>query len=349
MVDRQHQSAGTGTHVSNQSSQVKFRRQIFRAMSVAFGLVLLGLAIRDVDFATLSKVLSQVSPGWLVLALATVLATIAIKGWRWAILLKPVAPQMGFQDVVGILLVGQAANILLPLRSGDLIRSGLASRDDAGRLPAVVTGLVIEKGLDALMLVSAMALAVPMLPKEAPLNTGLNGLVVLALGALGVALLTLVFSRRAWVFIRDRLGLLPSRVARGAVDMGDRFVAGLEQLRRAGGFGLVILLTLVSWVAMYATNMAILYSLGLSVPPQAGLLVMVLVFIAIIPRLMPGQVGPFYFFARLALEQFGVDPATSTAYAVLLHAFFVLPPLVGAGIYLLTSRNRTVLESARSP
>ncbi len=128
--------------------------------------------------------------------------------------------------------------------------------------------------------------------------------------------------------------------------MGDRFVAGLEQLRRGGGFGLVILLTLVSWIMMYATNMATLYSLGLSVPPQAGLLVLVLVFIGILPRLMPGQVGPFYFFARLALEQFGVDPATSTAYAVLLHAFFVLPPLVGAGIYLLTSRNRAVPEPA---
>ncbi len=348
-VDRRRQSEIAGKHVLDQPGRVKLRGLLFRAVRVGIGLILLGLAVRDVDFASLSKVPTEVSPAWLALALVTVLVTITIKSWRWALLLKPIAPQMGFRDVIGFLLVGQAANILLPLRSGDLIRSGLASSDDAGRFPAVVTGLIIEKGLDALMLVLAMALALPMIPREAALNTDLNWLLAVALGALGAALLALVVSRRSWVLVREKLQVVPHRGARKAVELGDRFAAGMEQLRRAGSFRPVILLTLVSWLMMYATNMATIYGLGLNGPPEAGLLVLVLVFIGIIPRLMPGQVGPFYFFARLALEQFGIGPAFSTGYAVLLHAFFMLPPLVGAGIYLLTSRKRTVPEPAHSP
>jgi hypothetical protein len=67
------------------------------------------------------------------------------------------------------------------------------------------------------------------------------------------------------------------------------------------------------------------------------------------PGLMPGQVGPIYFFARLGLEQFGVRPAEGVAYAALLHAAIVLPPTVGAAIYLLAGRWRVVRGLRREP
>lgn len=310
-------------------------RQAARILRPALGLALLALALRDVDFALLAANMRRLHLGWLLVVLLTILATLALKTWRWALLLRPVAPQLGTGRVLGALLIGQAANILLPLRSGDLIRSLAVCSDEAGRLPAVITGLVIEKGLDALMLVLAMTLALPFLPASAALTTNVRSLLGLALTALAMAMLAIVLSPRIWTWIRRPLAGIPWGIAANGISLGDRFVQGMSQLRQVGPFPMIMALTMLSWVAMFLTNLTLAYALRLSVPPAAGLLVLVLVFLAIIPRLMPGQVGPFYFFARLALAQFGVPVETSTAYAIVLHALFMLPPLVGAGLYLL--------------
>lgn len=313
---------------------------IFKLLRLGIGLALLGLAIRDVDFAAFLNAIQQVSLGWMTVVLLTILVTLVLKTWRWGLLLRPVVPELSSGNILGALLVGQAANILLPLRSGDLIRSLMASVDDAARLPAVITGLIIEKGLDALMLVLAMALTLPVLPDEVSLSSDGRRLLGLGLGALTVALLAIMLSRRVWHWMRRPLRPLPGWVAQKTLSLGDRFVEGMTQLRLGGQFGMVMILTLLSWVAMFLTNLTMAYSLRLAVPPAAGLLVMVLVFLGIIPRLMPGQVGPFYFFARLALAQFGVESAASTAYAVVLHAAFMIPPLVGAGLYLMVTKRR---------
>lgn len=332
-----------------ESAQHRFLRLSLKLLRLSIGLILLYLAMRDVQLRTVWLALQQAHPGWLAIVLVTILATLAFKTWRWALLLRPVVPEIRLTHILGALLVGQAANILLPLRSGDLVRSWMGSANEPARLPAVITGLVIEKGLDALMLALAMALVVPTLPADVIPSEQMRRLLGLGLFALAAALLALVASPRVWPQVRRPLKALGSPLGQRALRLGDRFASGMAQLRGSGRFGTVLALTLLSWVAMYATNQSLAHALDLGAAPMAGLLVLVLVFLAIIPRLMPGQVGPFYFFARLGLEQFGVDPAASTGYAVLLHALFLLPPLVGAGIYLLSSRNRIVHESARSP
>ena len=123
------------------------------------------------------------------------------------------------------------------------------------------------------------------------------------------------------------------------ITFGDRFAEGMELLRRGGRIGSVLGLTLLIWAIMFLTNLTLALGLDLEVPAAAGLLVLVLVYLGVIPGLMPGQVGPFYFFARYSLEQFGVDTAASMVFAVLLHAVVVLTPMLGAGAYLVVSRK----------
>ncbi len=186
----------------------------------------------------------------------------------------------------------------------------------------------------------------PLLPPGVTLSTDARGLLGLGLTALALAGLGVGFTPPLWRLVRRPFEGRPLLVLSGFLGLGDRFVEGLARLRRLGGMPAVLLLTLASWVSMYSTNLTLAYALGIEVPPSAGLLVTVLVFLAIIPRLMPGQVGPFYFFARLALEQFSVAPEKTVAYAVFLHALFMLPPLVGAGLYLLVGARRLRTSTA---
>ncbi len=103
-----------------ESAQHKFLRLALRLLRLSVGLILLYLAMREAKVRLVWSALQQVHPGWLAIVLATILATLAFKTWRWALLLRPVVPEIGLTDILGALLVGQAANILLPLRSWDL-------------------------------------------------------------------------------------------------------------------------------------------------------------------------------------------------------------------------------------
>jgi hypothetical protein len=83
---------------------------------------------------------------------------------------------------------------------------------------------------------------------------------------------------------------------------------------------------------MWLTNLMLFTSLGLPLGATAGGLVLVLVYIGLLPALMPGNIGPFYFFASLALVPFGILHETAITYAILLHALVTLPPLLGGAV-----------------
>lgn len=89
-----------------------------------------------------------------------------------------------------------------------------------------------------------------------------------------------------------------------------------------------VLLTVLIWAFMWFTNSLLFKALGLPVSSVAGGLVLVLVYIGLLPALMPGNIGPFYFFASIALLPFGILQDQAVVFAVLLHAIVTLPPLL---------------------
>ena len=96
-----------------------------------------------------------------------------------------------------------------------------------------------------------------------------------------------------------------------------------------------LILTILIWSVMWLTNLLLFKSLGMPVDVTAAGLVLTLVYIGLFPALMPGNIGPFYFFGRLALLPFGVIQNQAFLYAVVLHAIVTLPPLLGGAIGLM--------------
>ncbi len=101
-----------------------------------------------------------------------------------------------------------------------------------------------------------------------------------------------------------------------------------------------MLLTVFIWGVMWLTNLLLFNSLGLHLSGTAGGLVLVLVYIGLLPALMPGNIGPFYFFASLALLPFGIIQDQALVFAVILHALVTLSPLFCGiiGLFLRTPR-----------
>lgn len=306
----------------------KLIRVMWTVLKIGIGLAMLWVAFRQVQQASLVTTLRSANIGWLCVALLSVLLGLGIKLWRWAVLLRNYQVDVSISRLFSAFFVGQAANILLPFRGGELVRLGYFA-DQPANLPEVASSIVLEKYLDLLALTMtgflvSTQLSIDHLP-------GLPGWLLPLVSVLTVVLIAAILvGPRIWSQVQSK-GILPERVENWLARWVDTSM-WLRNPRRAIP---AILLTTFIWMVMWATNLLLFQSLGIRLGASAAGLVLVLVYVGLIPALMPGNLGPFYFFAELAVIAFGIFRAQALSYAVVLHAIVTLPPLVCGAVGLI--------------
>jgi glycosyltransferase 2 family protein len=312
---------------------------ILKVLRIVIGLALLYFAVKDANWADLKKAILSADLNWLWLALAMVLAGTALKIWRWSLLLGNFGLSKNWFTIARAYLVGQAANILLPFRGGEVIRTGMLVRGDVVVETSKIAGtIVIEKSLDLFALTAATLAVLPYL-KEISHNTILKDL-IFACGLVLVLLMAfMLISYPFWARIRQRLIHQPQKWAASIVEKGDQFIQSCGWLKNWKRVLPVIGLSILIWVFMWLNNLPVFRSVGLRADPWLGLFILVLVYIGLIPALTPGNIAPFYFFAQLGLVTFNVPSDEALAFAILLHAVVTLPVLMLGGISLLINKQ----------
>ena len=149
-----------------------------------------------------------------------------------------------------------------------------------------------------------------------------------------------------WGRWKKKFAHWPYSWAKQGVQLIDRLVESSIWLRKPKHLVPAIFMTTVIWAMMWSTNLILFQGLDLQISYLAGGLVLILVYIGVLPALMPGNVGPFYFFAQLGVTPFGIPAEDAVAFAVLLHAVVTLTPLVACGILMVLSESvRKLLPS----
>jgi uncharacterized protein (TIRG00374 family) len=309
-------------------------RLILRGLRIALGLILLVFALQGVQWSELRRSLALANPAWLLLALGVVAGGLILKIWRWAMLLGNFGFRFPFRRIGQAYLAGQAANILLPIRGGEIVRIGMMEQGDAGSLARLAATIAIEKFLDLLALT---ALSLLVLPSLAALGSPYLPQVLAAFAATAVVFLVVYvfWAERLWAVVEKKTRGSRSRwVVRFVTGIG-QFIASSAWLRDGRKIVSPLLVTLIIWSLMWAANLPVLRSVGLGADPLTAGVVLALVYIGLIPALMPGNIGPFYFFAQLALRAFTIPLDQALAFAILLHAIVTLPVLAIGGVILL--------------
>ncbi len=200
----------------------------------------------------------------------------ASRGVRWSWLLKPFSP-LPLKVAVDLTAIGNAALVLLPLRSGEFVRPLLARRYGVSTLAAAST-IGAERVIDglcvSLMLSAALALA-PGHPAEFELPgatlrdpTLIGRAARLALGGFALALATLILLhwQARWMsrLIHGTLGRFSARLAQRLTTGLERLVAGLAFLRDRSSAGKYVSFTLVYWLAQVSAMWLLLRGCGFS-------------------------------------------------------------------------------------
>lgn len=311
-----------------------FFKKCLQGLRFCIGLALLYWALKGANWVDLKEVVLTANLSWLLIALALVLASTFLKIVRWFVLLKNYGLSRSTFRVARAFLVGQAANILLPFRGGEVIRAGMLAQADVVQTSQIISTIMIEKSLDlfALTLVTLAVLPYLQVISNRPI---IRGLVFFSVLALVLLILFMMVSFKFWPMIKRYINHRPRHWKTWLSEKIDQFVASSYWMRDMKKVLPAMGLTLGIWVLMWLINLPVFRSVNLPAYPILGLFILVLVYIGLIPAMTPGNIAPFYFFAQLGLVTFKVPQDQALAFAILLHAVVTLPVLLLGGISLL--------------
>ena len=309
-------------------------RALVGILGSAFFLVLL---LRQVQLDEVGDAFRGVEWIWVVLAGVPFAAALWVRALRWQMILRP-AVELRSSEATSLVVIGYAANNVLPIRVGEVVRAVLVERSTGAARMLVLGTIVVERVFDGLILALFLALTLA----TAGSNDTLRLLAIVA--AAGFVIATLIL---AWVAARPRqastrlmrlLRFLPDRVRGRPRQWLGSFLGGLGQLRGIEAWTMVAGATALSWGLEAGAYWLVGEAFGLGLDPWLYLGVAGAANLAIAAPSTAGGIGPFEFFAREVLVVFGVATATGTAYALALHAL-ILVPVVLAGLLLLWQRH----------
>lgn len=310
-----------------------------------FSLLLGGLGLwfvfRDTSLAALGAALSQTRPGYVLLALATIVLTGFVKSWRWQLLFRDRPPVPPFAALFWSLQLGQLFNTLVPFfRVGEIVRIvDLDRLTQVGKARTLGT-LVVEKMLEMVTLALLVFLLIPFL--VLPNYAGESRLVLAATALVAFIMLWVIAyqTERIAQLLQRIAGRFSHRYVRRLLPI---FISGLEGLVALRSRKTVVQLLFSSLLIglLYILTPIILFgALDIQLGLVEGAAVHAVLAIGTVPSWAPANVGVFEFLTAATLRYFGLtDNGVILAYTLLFHLVIVLPQIVLGGLAVLKSEK----------
>ena len=129
--------------------------QIVVGLTCAFAF--LAIALYRVPLDAVASSLARTSPFWLGAALAAYALDLALRTWRWRLILRPVA-RLRYLTVARVLIAGYGLNTIMPLRLGELFRAEFLKKTAYVPRVQALASIVVERLLDGLAVVFCLGL-----------------------------------------------------------------------------------------------------------------------------------------------------------------------------------------------
>jgi glycosyltransferase 2 family protein len=326
--------------LSNSNRPRSSRQSPFRSPRVWIGipvsLFFLFLALRGQQLDEIRDAFSRVDWRILPLALLLLYSGIAVRAYRWHVLLRPVH-DIPTRDVFPVMIIGYAANNVLPLRTGELVRAWVLEQRYGVRKTAALATIAVERLFDGVTMLLFVGGAATVIGLNAELrHVALVAAVIFAAAIAGLIFLLVGGALRERL-LRLVLGPLPDRLATRVERMAESFLAGLGVLTRRGDLALVAITSVMAWgfeTSMYwMVARAFGNPLAGAMVPAAALLTTAIANLATLVPSGPGYVGTFEAGVLLAVNgALGIGRGLALSYAVLLHVLLWLPVTVWGAI-----------------
>ncbi len=292
---------------------------LFAATNV-IALICFAWVLAGTDWKALANNVRHLSWWWVVVSVASNLAVYLLQGWRWCLVLAPVAP-IPFWQAVRAVYVGLFANETLPFKAGEIIRCFLLGRWNALPISVTLASALIERIFDGFWLIACLPLAVHLTPHVHPF-----------IMRAGIFLTVLVFVCAAFLAFAMywKEQALEAVVNTSWLNWAHVLIKDLHEIGHSRYLYLAWLVSLPYLLLEVLPIYALMRAFG----PLSGLSIQVAFVMMVFLRLgssvpqAPSNIGLFNFAAARTLEMFAVARGMAYGFSVLLWAVITLPLLV---------------------
>jgi glycosyltransferase 2 family protein len=307
------------------------RRRASAALGIAISIGLLLWALRGVNIAEVLRHIQGAHPAPLAMAVVIATLTFPLRLIRWRLLLRDAqGHQYPAVPLWHAIALGFAANNVLPLRAGELIRSYAAARLAPARFSTVLSSIAVERVFDALTVVMLLTLA--LLSPDLPPHLTVGGQSVAHLARAGAVagaaglLLAIVVVTAPLTAERMVRRLLPfPRLANGIVSVIEGVRQGLLVLRTPGRLAAVVFWSVVLWLVNALAFYVGFAAFDIPVSYLGALLLQGLLILGISIPSTPGFFGPFEAVIVGVLALYGVPKDLAFSYAIAFHITTFVP------------------------
>ncbi|MEJ5308754.1 MAG: lysylphosphatidylglycerol synthase transmembrane domain-containing protein [Anaerolineae bacterium] len=329
--------------------QLKARLKLLRwVFSLGVMFLSVWLLIRELDWAQVLGALRAANYTWVIVGVLAIVGTFFARVWRWQALLW--RTDLRFWPALTALLVGQVANLVLPMRGGDLVRA-MWVRPERGAEPGIeerevgppagaseaLGSVALEKVWDLLaaLLCGLLLLALAPLPDWFSDSTWSTAGILLIGGLIlwaGLRWQEVLFRWAALILAR-----FPAGWDKALLPRLQRLAQGLNSLQSAQASGRVFMWTVAYWGCGGLSNWAVMRAFGVNLPVAAlFLLVALMIGNAVVPT--PARLGVFEGLCVVSLGLFDVPYDLALAIGLVLHLVVMGPPLLAAGVLALATQ-----------
>jgi glycosyltransferase 2 family protein len=281
----------------------------------------LALTFYHVPKDAVAASLANADPIWIGAAMLVYGADLALRVWRWKIILRPLA-EVPYPAMARALLVGYGLNAILPARLGELFRAEFLKTSFGLDRVRALTSIVIERLFDGLMVVACLSIGL-LLGAATRQNAGIL-IDVLATGSAIFGLMLIAALCLAGPLMSRAFARFPRLSAQTA--MVQRGFEVLHSWRTLEVAALTLLLYLPDALSLWFVVKAV--GLGLGVADTLVLLGVVSLS-TIVPS-GPAFIGTLQFAYALAIEFAGAPRAIGVAAATLAQLCILIPIALAA-------------------
>ncbi len=267
---------------------------------------------------------------------------VAVRTFRWQILLRPILPRSNWLRLFEVVVIGYMANDVLPARLGEVVRAFVLDRREKVTKSATLGTIVVERIFDGITMVGFIAFAALFVHLDPQLDQLLQIGSVLFFIGFAVFIFLATSPTRITRLIDLLLGqgplgaVVPESIHRRAHKVSASFIAGLQSLRSGRAIAGVLGTSILAW--LLETTMYWLigeYGFNLGLPFFAYMITTGAANLSTLVPSTPGYIGVFEAAAMgVLIGLFNRDQPQALSYVLVLHAALYFPVTLWGIIYM---------------
>lgn len=310
------------------------KRSIYSIIGTLSSILLLILAVRNVNYYEIKKAILQTNYLWLITGAIIFIGSMILTAARWQWILNR-NHNIHLLETFSFICIGYFANSVLPMRIGDIARAFYFGRRKGISVEKALVSLVIEKVMDVLVLISILPLFALIINIPSLLGTAIYAIMIMTI----ILFITLLFLANHYnIFenwIRSAMRYLTIKQYPFIERIRENIYEALMPFRSPWVFMRIIFYSYAAWLAAGASMTIWLYACDLRIPWYAGFLILIAVNLASSLPSAPGYIGVYHYACVMTLSIWMDDKSRMFAYAVITHGINMLINMVLGTVFML--------------